>query len=412
MVPLTINYLNTKNYGLWLTITSFIGWFSFFDIGIGNGLRNKFAEAKALNKLDLLRSYISSAYFSISGICFILTLILFIVNNFVDWTSVFNTDRNLQDELKILMYFVILFFNLQLIAKLITTIYMADQKSSKEGLIQFIIQSSSLVLIWVLTKIIPGSLLIFGVVFSGIPVFVLLIFSIISFRTEYRDISPVFFLVQKSHLKDIFSIGLGFFLIQISCLVLYTTSNMIITHLFGSEYVTPYNIAYKYFSISYIVFTIVITPYWSAITEAYSKGDYAWIKGSIRNLRNLSFSAIGFLLFMFFVSNKMYYLWVGSEIRVPNLLSMLMCIYFMIIIFMQPYIFFINGTGKIKIQLIVTTLGAIINIPLSILLGKYCGLGISGIILSTIICTFPGIFYAPIQYRKIINKNASGLWNQ
>ena len=32
-------------YGL--TLSSIIGWFAFFDIGFGNGLRNKFAEAIA-----------------------------------------------------------------------------------------------------------------------------------------------------------------------------------------------------------------------------------------------------------------------------------------------------------------------------------------------------------------------------
>jgi O-antigen/teichoic acid export membrane protein len=47
LVPLTINYLDTENYGIWLTLTSFISWFSFFDIGLVNGLRNKFAEASA-----------------------------------------------------------------------------------------------------------------------------------------------------------------------------------------------------------------------------------------------------------------------------------------------------------------------------------------------------------------------------
>lgn len=29
LVPLTINYLDTENYGIWLTLTSFISWFSF-----------------------------------------------------------------------------------------------------------------------------------------------------------------------------------------------------------------------------------------------------------------------------------------------------------------------------------------------------------------------------------------------
>ena len=48
LVPLTINYLNPTKYGIWITLSSVIGWFSFFDIGLGNGLRNRFAEAIAV----------------------------------------------------------------------------------------------------------------------------------------------------------------------------------------------------------------------------------------------------------------------------------------------------------------------------------------------------------------------------
>ena len=50
LVPLTIDYLNPTQYGIWITLMSVIAWFNFFDIGLGNGLRNKFATAKAENK--------------------------------------------------------------------------------------------------------------------------------------------------------------------------------------------------------------------------------------------------------------------------------------------------------------------------------------------------------------------------
>jgi len=37
LVPLTIHYVNATQYGIWLTLSSLIGWFSFFDVGLGNG---------------------------------------------------------------------------------------------------------------------------------------------------------------------------------------------------------------------------------------------------------------------------------------------------------------------------------------------------------------------------------------
>lgn len=55
MVPITLNYLNVERYGIWLTLSSIIGWFYILDIGLGNGLRNKFTETLAKGNRELAR---------------------------------------------------------------------------------------------------------------------------------------------------------------------------------------------------------------------------------------------------------------------------------------------------------------------------------------------------------------------
>ena len=62
IVPLTINYVNPSRYGIWLTLSAIVGWFSFFNIGLTQGLRNKFAEAKAKGEDDLAQIYVSTTY--------------------------------------------------------------------------------------------------------------------------------------------------------------------------------------------------------------------------------------------------------------------------------------------------------------------------------------------------------------
>jgi len=51
LVPLTINYLDIEQYGIWMTLLSVMSWVAFFDIGLGNGLRNKLGKAIAENDL-------------------------------------------------------------------------------------------------------------------------------------------------------------------------------------------------------------------------------------------------------------------------------------------------------------------------------------------------------------------------
>ena len=45
LVPLSLGYLSKEEYGIWLTISTMLLWISFFDIGLGNGLRNYLSEA-------------------------------------------------------------------------------------------------------------------------------------------------------------------------------------------------------------------------------------------------------------------------------------------------------------------------------------------------------------------------------
>jgi O-antigen/teichoic acid export membrane protein len=404
LVPLTINYLDTTNYGIWLTLSSFIAWFSFFDIGLGNGLRNKFAEAKANGDNKLAKAYISSAYYTIGVVSLSLIVIFFILNIFIDWTKVFNTSLSLQKELGILVPIVFGFFCLQLVVKLITTIYTADQQHSIQGKIHFFTQVASLIVIWLMTKTNESSLLLFGTIFSILPVIILLTFNFIGFSTRYKNYKPSIALWKKKYLKEIFGLGVKFFVIQMSAIVLYSTDNLIITQLFSPADVVPYNISLKYFSISIMVFSIITTPFWSAITEAYTKKDFVWIRKSMNNLIKTSILFSILVLLMIFPAEWIYSIWVGKEIIVPMLLNVFMAVFVITTLLIQPFTFFINGTGKVNVQLVLGTLAAIVNIPLSIFFAKNLNMGTPGVILATIVTSIIGLFVYPIFYQTTIQK--------
>src|SRR5690554_1545023 len=61
-VPLLINYLDSERYGIWIALTSMLTWFHFFDIGLGNGLRNLLTEAITQNNYKKARELVSTSY--------------------------------------------------------------------------------------------------------------------------------------------------------------------------------------------------------------------------------------------------------------------------------------------------------------------------------------------------------------
>lgn len=52
---------------------------------------------------------------------------------------------------------------------------------------------------------------------------------------------------------------------------------------------------------------------------------------------------------------------------------------------------------------------AILNVPLAIYMGMK--IGILGVLLANIVVSIAGVIIYPIQYKKIINNNAKGIWN-
>lgn len=412
LVPLTIKFLDTENYGVWITLSSFVAWFSFFDIGLGNGLRNKFAEAKVSGNLSMAQAYVSSAYYTIGSVCLFFVLLFFTSNFLIDWSRVFNTNPLLQTQLSLLMPIVFSFFCLQLVVNLITTIYTADQHHSMQGKINFFTSFASLLIIWIMTNTTKSSLLIFGFIFSAIPTLILLCLNFYAFSTTYKNYKPRYSLWKKEYLKDIFGLGIGFFFLQMAWIILTTTDNMIISLLFSPKDVVPINLAFKLFSISTMFFAIIVAPYWSTFTEAYLKEDYIWIKSSMKNLQKF---VMFFCLFCFVLlgfSGYLYKIWIGKSIYVPFSISLLMCIYTCLTIYLMPFNYFINGVGKIKLQLYQTALMSLLNIPISIFFASYCGFGPSGVIFGTIICLIPSVFFSTSQSNKIINQEAYGIWDK
>ncbi len=410
LVPLTIHYVNPTQYGIWLTLSSIIGWFAFFDIGFGNGLRNKFAEALAKDDHELARIYLSTTYAILSIIVVCLLAVFFCINPFLNWSRILNTPASMASELSILALLVFVFFCLQFVLQLITTVITANQQPAKASFFNFLGSLFSLSIIFILTRTTSGNLIYLALSLGFTPVLVLTASSLWFYTHEYRKYAPAARFVKFSYARSLMGLGLKFFIIQIAAVVLYETSNLIITQLFGPAQVTSYNVAYKYFGIIPMVMGIIMTPFWSAFTEAWVKQDFAWIKSTMRRLQILWAGLSLLAIIMLVLSGFVYKWWVGKDIVIHISISMAMASYVIINAWNGIYSQFLNGVGKIKLQLYTALVGTLVNIPLAIYLGKT--LGIYGVVLSTTIISIMGAVLSPMQYNKIIHNNARGIWAQ
>jgi O-antigen/teichoic acid export membrane protein len=381
-----------------------LAWINFFDVGLGHGLRNKMAVALAKDEMDKAKSYVSTAYVSITILCVGLFLVFLVINNFLNWNTLLNIPKGIDEDIKTIAVVVFSMFSVQFVLQLINSIFLSTQQSALVSFYNMIANLVSLVAIFLLIQFSKESLYNIAFVFSVIPLLVFGVVNLYYFKTKFKNFAPSFKYYDKEVLKDVLSVGVKFFIIQVSVLVLYQTSNLLICRYFSPDLVTPYNIAFRYFGIVTMGFSIIALPYWSAYTEAYIKQDYEWIKKTMRQTFKiwLLFAAGAILMLIF--SEQAYYLWVGDKVKIDFKISLFMMIYVLLISFGSIFMMFLNGIGNIKLQMAINIIGMIVFIPLSYYLSVTLNLGIIGIIISTIICSIYGPLIAPLQVRSVLKK--------
>ncbi|MBK8505598.1 MAG: polysaccharide biosynthesis protein [Saprospiraceae bacterium] len=411
LVPITLDLLDKELYGIWLTLASVITWFNLFDIGLGYGLRNKLAEAIARDDTIEAKSLVSSTYALIATISFGLLLIFSVINPFLDWNLILNVSAETIDTLGLVALVTFTFFCITCVLKLIYSIFLADQRPSYVGFFDLLANIISLAIILILIHLTKGSLLELAIAMGVAPVIILIICNIYFFSSKYKSIAPSIRYVKRSHFGTLSTLGFKFFLVGITGLIIFSTDNLIIVQIFGPSEVPAYQVAFKYFGLITSVFTIISVPFWSAYTDAQTKGDTQWILDTNKKLKLIWVALLFIGIIMLLVANSFYALWV-PEIPVPFMLSAAMCLYVLVLAWGNIFVMYINGVGKVKLQVIVSMVGALINIPLSIFFAKNLQMGSAGIIMASTICIAFGPMVAPFQFNKLITNTASGIWNQ
>lgn len=410
LVPLTIDYLNKGVYGTWLTISSIVTMIAFFDIGIGNGLRNKLSEAISKKDFTLAKTYVSTAYAMFGGLQSIFILSFFFIKN-VPWQKILNTNIDV-NVLQTVILITACCLSIKLVLDILTYILLAIQESGIVGIINLITNIITLLFIFLLSRFTTNQLAYLALITSMSPIVVLLISSNILYRGKLNNYRPKINYIDFRYGKDILTLGYKFFLIQLSVIILFYSDNIIVTQLFGSSEVTTYNIAYKYFNAANTLFFIIITPYWSAFTEAYANKDLGWIKRTYNYMVKLWIALTLIIVIMITLSSYMYDIWIGDRVQIPFILNVVMGSNVVLICWNNLNVSVINGLGKIRLQLYCSLFSSIVNIPLAIFIGKILNVGSAGVVVATCLSLLPSTILGTIQARKLINGHDNGIWGR
>lgn len=412
IVPLTLACLTPYEYGIWMTLSSILLWIDSFDIGLGNGLRNKLAEYAALKDWTRARQAVSTTFFALFALITPTAICLIVGIGEANIFNLLNVNATLVPNLTGIAQITLGLVCATFVFKFVGNVFLGLQLPAINNMLSVLGNTLSLLGIFFLRTFYQGhtGLMAVAIIYTISPLLVYLITYPITFLKKYPQLCPSLRAFRKDMLREIFTLGIKFFIIQLSGVVLFTTANVIISRLMGPESVTPYQIAQRYFNFAFVIFTIVITPIWSATTDAYVKGELNWIRKCVRGgILSLLF-VVAIVICMTIVSQWIYPIWTLGKVQVSWTITLLMATYTIVSMLSMLYGFVLFGIGTITIQMWVTLAEALLFAPLAIACGN--AWGVTGIIAAMIILSLPCLLTNVIQFHKIISGRATGLWKR
>lgn len=319
-VPLTLHYLGTEQYGLWMTISSVIAALAFADLGMGNGLVNAISEAHGRSDNTSIQKSVSSAFFLLSGIASIMLLLVGSSYYFIPWDRVYNLNSaSAIKDAGPTTVIIIIGFALNMPLGIVQRVQMGYQEGYLGNF-------------WTGCGAIFGLLAVLLAIYceAGLPWLALamtggpLLATLLNWH--YLFSRPRRWLLPKWRNFDRFTSAIlaktgGMFLVLQVCAVLGNASdNIVIAHVIGVSAVSGYAVTQKLFSITQIA-QYFIAPLWPAFGEAMARNDYAWAHRALN--RALLFSAVLGLfsaLPLCIYGKQIIAIWVGTQMEPSSML--------------------------------------------------------------------------------------------
>ena len=396
-----LNYLGEELYGLWSIVLNVISMINYFDVGVGNGIRNRVTECETRGEHEESRKYVSTGYTATAIISLVFCSVLILLWNVTPISAFFNLNvEGVNTNLVVTISLLFLLVNFVLAVN--KTITYAVQKAGLVSIASLICQIAQLVAVLLLWWLAGADIVLISIIYGTVSLVENIVLAIY-IKVKHPHLTFNRRSVDKRYFKPLMSLGILFFTMQISSLILNTTDNLLISRLFSVGDVAPYNITYKVYFLFVQVHAIIMAPMWSAYTEAKERKDYVWIKKELRKTNLISLGLTVFAVILIFIFKPLAYIWLHKELDYGYLIYF-MATFVILEMFANNYVSLLCGVGEIKFASIFALFQALLNIPFSILLAKYTSLGINGIIVGSIIVMFMGFVAFPINYFIWINK--------
>jgi O-antigen/teichoic acid export membrane protein len=383
-VPLTLSYLGTERYGMWMTISSLIALLSFADLGMGNGLVNAVAHAHGRGDVRAIRSYISSGFAILLMVACCVLIGFAVAYPWVTWAKIFNAHGALaQSEAGPALATFVALFAINIPLGIVGRVQAGLQESFRASLWQCAGSLVGLASMLAVIKLQAGLPWLVAAAF-GAPALAAAFNTALYLARSRVDLRPRYSDVSSDAVKHVARTGVLFLILQLVAAVAYASDNLVIAQLLGASAVTDYAIPEKLFSLISMALAMMLAPLWPAYGEALARGDTLWVRRAFGRSLMIALSVASFLsLTLAIAAPALLSYWVGRPVDPPLLLLIGLALWKVIEAGGNAVAMLLNGANVVRLQIIVAVLTGICALTLKIVLVG--SVGVAGAVWASII---------------------------
>lgn len=404
-VPMTIGYLGLERYGIWVTMISMLAWIGVVDLGVANGLTPALSAAYGKGREDLARGYVATAFWSLTAISLLASVVIAACWSRINWSGVFSIgDNDLRLQVAAAMALAVGFFLVNLPLAITQRILLSYQQGMAANLWQVLISLAGVIGIYLVT-LTQGGLVYLVLGYSGAQMLVSLASTVWLFGWSKPQLHP-FVRPNFADAKHVLSLGSLFFINQISTLFIFQKDNILITHYLGPAQSASYSVTWQIFLYLNAI-NILIAPYLGpGFGEAYAKGDLRWMRKVFsRYMLASCVVTLPAVISLAWFHRSILVAWVGSGVMPTSATVLWIALWTLVLSVQWPIITLLNHVGRLRVFTVFYALAAVLNLLLSVVLIKT--VGVYGGAMASVITTVVFVLL-PSSREALITLGVSG----
>lgn len=387
LVSLTLPALQPERFGIWMSVASVANVLMFLDLGVGNGLVNRVARARAVESAHRLRQIVArgllllTAMGLVAGVALMALTHLFSLDRLIRVSSDTLRAETRQTVDTFIGLFAIglplfgvqrVFFGLQHVW--IVHLTRAAGYVVSPLFVYLLVQHDASIP-WLLFATYGFQTLL------PLALLPLLWRKLRPPRCEAPDGPHV---SGRSDLRSLMGISSVFLALQIGSAIGWHSDALIAASVVGAAAVTPMVLVQRLFQFVTVPLSVVNTPLWVAYADAQARGDAKFLRQTLlRSMRWTLVYATVASVTLGLLAERLIALWLGPGQTVPTRLVVLFGIWVVLEALGHCISMYLNGRSLMKFQLIVTMAFCTVALPLKLWLPST--LGVDGIVGATVV---------------------------